>query len=582
MPITCLLCSAPIEITPTDLAFYEKVSPVFNGKKELITPPTLCPDCRNRRRMAWRNDRTFYSRTCDLTKEKFISIYPADAPFPVYKPSAWYGDGWDPLKYGMDLDLTRPFFEQFAELQKKVPRLGIDIVNCQNSEYCNYCGDDKNCYLDIAGEANEDCFFNLFIKYCKDCTDCTFCYHSTLCYESLNCEKCYNVRYSSYLDDCSDCTLCFDMRGCRNCALSINLRNKEYHILNQPHTKKEYEKKMKELNMGSAASREKVFALWQKMRISKGIYRDMYNVSCENCVGNDIRNSKNCERVFNAVNCEDCKYLNDVLDAKDCQDLNYSLYKPEASYELISTLAMRFSAWCVASHYCATSFYCDMVNNSSDLFGCIGLNHKKHCFLNKQYTKEEYDALVPKIIDQMRKNGSGPAMNQSPSSGSWPAMNPSAGDASGSWGEFFPASISSFAYNETVAQEYYPLSKDQATGLGFRWMDRAKTEPKPATAAVADHIRDVPESIVKETLACATCKKNYRLTAQELKFYRQSEVPVPRKCPDCRHSARLALRNPRKLWSRACAKCQKPIATSFAPERPEFLYCEQCYLKEVY
>jgi hypothetical protein len=33
----------------------------------------------------------------------------------------------------------------------------------------------------------------------------------------------------------------------------------------------------------------------------------------------------------------------------------------------------------------------------------------------------------------------------------------------GEWGEFFPATMSPFGYNETVANEYYPLSKSEAT-----------------------------------------------------------------------------------------------------------------------
>jgi hypothetical protein len=41
-------CQISFDITPDDLAFYDKVSPVFNGKKELIPPPTLCPECREK------------------------------------------------------------------------------------------------------------------------------------------------------------------------------------------------------------------------------------------------------------------------------------------------------------------------------------------------------------------------------------------------------------------------------------------------------------------------------------------------------------------------------------------------------
>jgi hypothetical protein len=52
--------------------------------------------------------------------------------------------------------------------------------------------------------------------------------------------------------------------------------------------------------------------------------------------------------------------------------------------------------------------------------------------LNKQYTKEEYEKLLPKIIAHMKKTGE--------------------------WGEFFPISISPFNYEETPAMDYYPLT----------------------------------------------------------------------------------------------------------------------------
>ena len=37
----------------------------------------------------------------------------------------------------------------------------------------------------------------------------------------------------------------------------------------------------------------------------------------------------------------------------------------------------------------------------SNIFGCVGVQNKQYCILNKQYTKEEYEALVPKIIEHM-------------------------------------------------------------------------------------------------------------------------------------------------------------------------------------
>ncbi|TSC60674.1 MAG: Uncharacterized protein Greene041662_160 [Candidatus Peregrinibacteria bacterium Greene0416_62] len=554
----CLQCASAINLTATDLAFYEKITPTFGGKTCPVPLPSLCSLCRLQRRMAWRNDRTFYHRTCDLSGEKFISLYPQEAPFPVYKPSEWYSDKWDPLSYGQAFDFSRPFFDHWKELMLKVPRLGIDIVNCENSDYCNYCGDDKNCYLDIAGEGNEDCYYNLFTKYSKNCVDCTFAYHSTLCYECIQCYNSYACRHAMYLEDCNDCAFCFDCKGCKNCLLSINLRNKEYCILNEQHTKEEYQRKLKELNLGSHSSLLQVSALWNTMRITKGMYRDMVNMNCEDCTGNDLKNCKNCLECFNVVNSEDCAYLYDVLDAKDCRDLNYSLYQPEMSLELISTLAMKFSGYSMASHYNSNVYYCDLTNNSKNLFGCIGLNHKEYCILNKQYSKEEYEELVPKIIEHMRKTGE--------------------------WGQFFPPSICPFGYNETVAQEYLPLSSEEVEKRGWMWREEEGSGKRYLGPAVdtPDAITDVPDAICESILQCEISGKPFKIIPQELKFYRQLGIPVPRRSPLQRHLDRNALRNPRKLWSRKCSKCEKGIETTYAPERKEVVYCEKCYLKEVY
>ncbi|PIQ78618.1 hypothetical protein COV82_00455 [Candidatus Peregrinibacteria bacterium CG11_big_fil_rev_8_21_14_0_20_46_8] len=161
----CTQCTTDFQIAPEDRALYDQLG---------VTDPTLCPQCRNQCRLAWRNDRTFYRAKSAKSGSPIISMYPPDTQFKIYTPSEWYSDDWDPMDYGRDFDFNRPFFEQFAELQREVPRLSMDIVNCENSDYCNYCGDDKNCYFDIAGEGNEDCFYNLFIKYCKDSVDCTF------------------------------------------------------------------------------------------------------------------------------------------------------------------------------------------------------------------------------------------------------------------------------------------------------------------------------------------------------------------------------------------------------------------------
>lgn len=151
------------------------------------------------------------------------------------------------------------------------------------------------------------------------------------------------------------------------------------------------------------------------------------------------------------------------------------------------------------------------------------------------------------------------------------------------WGEFFPIALSPFGYNETVAQEYYPLNKTQALQLNAAWKeDDVSNQYQGVKVEVPQHIENVSDEITKQILTCEQCLKNYRIINQELKFYRQQNLPIPLLCPDCRHKRRMGLRNPRKLWERKCTKCSTTIKSSYSSERPEKIYCEQCYQETIY
>ena len=159
-------------------------------------------------------------------------------------------------------------------------------------------------------------------------------------------------------------------------------------------------------------------------------------------------------------------------------------------------------------------------------------------------------------------------------------------------GEFFPIELSPFAYNETIAQEYFPLTKEQALQQGYRWYDKPKPEYTPTLQAkdIKDNIADIDDSILKEVIACANesnhiCQGSgvFRLIPDEYEFYHQHTLPIPRLCPDCRHHERIKQRNPMKLWHRKCMNipCPNEFETTYAPDRPEIVYCESCYNKEV-
>jgi hypothetical protein len=200
-------------------------------------------------------------------------------------------------------------------------------------------------------------------------------------------------------------------------------------------------------------------------------------------------------------------------------------------------------------------FYSEFcVKGSHDLFGCEGLSHAKYCILNKQYSRDEYFVLREKIIAHMKKTEE--------------------------WGEFFPTALSSIAYNETVAQEYFPLTKEEVLKRGWKWKDEnPKSHYDGVKYEIPNNIEEVKNEILNKILTCEQTGKNYRIVKPELEFYRKMKLPIPRLCPDARHEARMKLRNPRQLWTRKCDECGLEIQTSFAPDRPERILCEKCYLK---
>lgn len=372
--------------------------------------------------------------------------------------------------------------------------------------------------------------------------------------DSLNCYGCQFVFDSK---NCSNCYFISDCTGCTECILCTNLANKSYFINNKQYSKEEYAEKKKELINGGFSRQRENYLQFLKM-LKKRIVKYAHAVSCENCSGDYLKNCKNCHGCFDAAESQD---LTDVIFANACKDcFNCSLLGDESElcYNTVSTFSAYNARYSFFTLFSSNIEYCDFVLNSQNLFGCTCLKRNKYCILNRQYAPEDYEKLRKKIVEHMKKTGE--------------------------WEKIFPKTMSCFGYNETTAQEYYPLTREKALKQGFKWQDENTRTPAKQTYDVPDNILDVPDSITAEILTCSesSCGKNFKIIAPELKFYRSQQIPVPRSCPDCRHKERQAIRNPRRLWNRKCAKCGLDLKSSYAPDRPETVYCETCYLKEVY
>ena len=565
----CQNCKAQFTIEPEDFSFYEKIK---------VPPPTFCRECRFQRRLAWRNERALYKRQCDLCKKNIFSMYRENAPFPVYCKECWYSDKWDPESYAKSYDLNRGFFEQYKELSKTVPRLAVFQRNCINSDYSNLLGESKNVYLSYSVTTNaENIYYSKIVDKSTDILDSFNIKDGQNLYEDIEGEKNYNSQYLVISRNCLDSYYLVDCANCSNCFMCSNLRNKSFYIQNKPYLKEDYFKELKKMNLGSRNFRERLTEEFYELRI-KAVYKYANNVRTTNSTGNNLSDAKNCKTCFETYDSENLKYcFRGFISFKDSMDTDQAI-KSELVYEYISGALndynIKFSTFALNS--VRNADYTDSCTDCNNIFGCISLKKKENAILNKTYSKDEFVELREKIIKQMNDS---------------PYM-----DKKGRiyrYGEFFPIELSPWAYNETVAYEVFPLSKKEAEDKGYSWFE---PEDKDAnitinTQNIPDGINDVEDSILNETLECKhnkncdhRCTGAFRLANFELSFYRKNNIPIPSLCPNCRYYERLTNTLPLKLWHRKCMHegCENEFETSYAPDRPEIVYCESCYNKEIY
>ncbi|PIZ72972.1 hypothetical protein COY07_02545 [Candidatus Peregrinibacteria bacterium CG_4_10_14_0_2_um_filter_43_11] len=555
----CAQCHQAFEITKSDMEFYEKMSPVFDDEKFPIPPPRFCPACRHQLRLAFRNERALYHRKCDLTGKPILSIYSPESPFRVYERDAWWSDQWDALFYGKDFDFSKTLSEQLKALYRKVPHVALYNTNIENSTYTNYALNQKNCYLIFGAGDNEDCMYGKFVVYCKDVVDCLSVYSCEGCYEGVASEKCYHCRFFTNCRNCSDCTMIEDCSGCRNCVGCFGIRNKQYCVFNKQHSKEEYKKRESELG---DLTWEKTMLIQKKLdELKKTIPHVQSHIyASENCTGDGVYNSKNCLNAFDCKDCEDCKNI--YFSPKTLLTHDCAFCAPDGNrycYNLCSTVGLELSMTCFFVWYGSNIYYSMNCHHCSDIFACIGLRDKKYCILNKQYTKEEYTPMVKRIVKHMIKTKE--------------------------WGDYFPFNLSPFAYNETIAQEYFPLTKEQVIAMGLSWKEDGKEREAPANQPIfipPENIREVNDDICNQTLGCENTGRKYKIIPQELEFYRKMKLPIPKIHPDQRHYNRLQLHSAYKLWNGKCGKCGTEIKTIHAHENKNKIYCEKCFSQEVY
>ena len=589
----CQNCKQNFVIEPEDFAFYNRIQ---------VPPPTFCPQCRMQQKLASYNERALFRLKCQAPghSEDIISRYSPETNHVVYDQNYWWSDKWDPMDYGREYDFSKPFFAQFRELSLSVPVANVRNINSVNCEFCTWASNSKNCYLVSGAYFSEDCMYSDTPALSRNCIDTSISIFCETMYECYSCTRCFKLLFSEYCIDCLDSSFLSDCRNCSDCFGCVGLRNKQYHIFNKPYTKKEYEAEILKINLGNYEVLQEIRAKYEKFKES--IPRKyMFEKNTVNCTGNDLDNAKNCKFSFEVRDgAENCKYLLVCgRRIKDSYDMFAGGEKCELAYSSIAFSSQNI-AFADGARECIDSEYISSCRSCRHVFGCVSLDNKEYCILNKQYTKEEYGKLLPKIKKHM---------NETPYV-----------DKVGKvyrYGEFFPPEFSYCAYNNSLAQDYFPLTKEQALTQGFLWRDGNAKQYQNAInpETLSNDIKDIGKNLLSDKVVICThkgecahqCKGAFKITPRELGFYRRLNVPLPRLCSDCRHFGRIAGKKKYQLWERGCMcegkKSKNPISyveytnqtkhfhnespcpnqfnTSYSSEDREIIYCSECYQSEI-
>lgn len=560
----CEQCHGEFVLDMELAAWIQELGLTIRGVRYPVPLPRLCNECRNRRRLAFRNERNLYKRVCDATKKEIVSSYSPDKPFPVYERTEWHSDRWSPLDYGMTYDFSRPFFDQFSKLLRQVPQFSIYHMGItENSDYCNACLDCKDCYLSFSITHSENCLYSSLIDSCRDIADCTTVIESELVYEGLDCARLYGCAYISNSTDCRNCYFCDSCKDCTSCFGCVNMERAEYCWFNEQLTKEEYEKRIAEVLPLTRKGVQELTAKFQKHQKMFPLAANR-QIQCENSTGHNLIQCQDTKNSFDSHDMEQTWNMIRSLKLKGASDC-YAVSGHEFTYEVMSGRGHNH-CFSVSSYDNTDSYYCYTCSGCTNVFGCVGLKRKEYCILNRQYTKEEYEELLPRIIQHTQDTKE--------------------------WGEFFPIRVSPYGYNETLAQEFYPIQEQDAYAQGWGWFHEPDGHnvyaPNNVTifaaSSLPDHLQE-DVSWLQRIILSETSQKPYRLIPQEIGIYAKLGIPLPHTTPDERHGARMRRRPPRRLVERSCTNkvrrdtgtaCTNIFLTPYAEGTERPVFCNDC------
>ncbi len=290
------------------------------------------------------------------------------------------------------------FLKELKRLIATHPKRPSQVLNSENSEFGSNIYYSKNLYNCFDCSRSTDLTHSTDSHDCVNSSDLDFCYESELCYECDDIHHCFNCSYLEYCGTMTDSDFCYDSSGCHDVFGCVHLDNKSFCIFNRQLTEDEYREKVKYLKTLPA---QKIIDEVNKIKSTHPVTqtRSLHNENSD--YGNYVFYSKNCYMCFDTAKNEDCGYIHDSSNHKNSYDVSQS-GESELSYEVIDSGNIFNSDFIMFSKLCNDSSYLFDCSNVKNSIGCVRLDHKEYCILNRQFSQEEYEKIAAPLLSGLR------------------------------------------------------------------------------------------------------------------------------------------------------------------------------------
>ncbi len=404
------------------------------------------------------------------------------------------------------------FFNQVSQLFHDTPSPNMRNKNAENSDYSDVVVYSKNAYLsNTVINWCENVIYSISIKdNSTNIIDSMMVWNNcSNIFTSKNVINSYNVFYSKNIHNSSDIWFSTNLIWCHNCIWCDSLENKTYHINNNAYTKDQFDEELKKLSKNQFIQNYTDVLKKKTTNLLCEQTNGISNIECENldnwyyCY--NVKNGKNLFLHGSALGSE---------YAYDC----YTWWSPQVKnfYAVNASWNGEYYYCCVGNDWGSNMFYSINCDNCSFCLGCIWLKNKSYCILNKQYTKEERYEKVDEIFSQMEQDGT--------------------------LGEFFPATMNPFYFNDTAAYLIDPtFTKEEVTAKWYLRRDEPIKVDIPEGMDVVQTTeldqyewydnewnRTINADILKKVIQDEQGNV-YRIIPMEYKFLVKHWLPLPRK-----------------------------------------------------